>query len=244
MTSRIEMTGQQLYDLVWSSPLGKAAATFPMSHLALKRLCVRHQIPLPPPGHWIKSPARQMQDRAPLQSGHVGQQRIWIRRFLRRRAPNHRTLAMQAAMPAEATGETGHFHHDCTRRTSAMLDRAAPNARGAIEAIGDGIAYIRVSPAMLPRALGVLDMLLLAAESAGYSLSSTEGPATLVVTMERVPFSIIEEIGRKTSVPSGNSRLYLAACTLAGSGFGQISPSIPLRTESRTSFPRQRSTRR
>lgn len=40
------------------------------------------------------------------------------------------------------------------------------------------------------------DLLLLVAEWAGYSVSSTAGPATLVVEGERVPFSIVEEIGR------------------------------------------------
>ena len=63
MTSRIEMTGQVLYDLVWSKPLHKAAATFSMSHLALKRLCERHQIPLPPLGYRPKNPDLQKQDR-------------------------------------------------------------------------------------------------------------------------------------------------------------------------------------
>jgi hypothetical protein len=177
-----------------------------MSHLALKRLCAQNQIPLPPLGHWKKSTDRQMQDRIPLPSRLVGQQRIW-KRLLRRRAPNHRTLAMQASPRAEATVEAGGFQHECTRRTSAMLDHAEPIARGAVEAIGDGIASIRVSPAMLPRALGVLELLLLAAEQAGYSVSSTEGSATLVVEGERVPFNIVEQIGRKTSAPSGRLTL-------------------------------------
>ena len=38
MSNRIEMTGQELWELVWSMPLTRAAATFQMSHLALKRL--------------------------------------------------------------------------------------------------------------------------------------------------------------------------------------------------------------
>jgi len=62
---------------------------------------------------------------------------------------------------------------------------------------------------MLPRALGVLDLLLLAAEQAGFSVSSTEGPATLVVEGERVPSSIVEEIGWKTSAPSGRLTIVL-----------------------------------
>jgi hypothetical protein len=97
-----------------------------------------------------------------------------------------------------------------------MIDGAEPNARGAIEAIGDGTPYVRVSPAMLPRALGMLDLLLLAAEQAGYSVSSTEGPATLVVECERVPFSIIEEIRRKTGEPDGRLTIVLGEMNTGG----------------------------
>jgi hypothetical protein len=62
---------------------------------------------------------------------------------------------------------------------------------------------------MLPRSLQVLDLLLLAAEAAGYSVSSTAGPATLVVEGERVPFSIVEEIGRNAPVPTGRLTIVL-----------------------------------
>ena len=55
---------------------------------------------------------------------------------------------------------------------------------------------MRASPGISPRSLQVSDLLLLVAEWAGYSVSSTAGPATLVVEGERVPFSIVEEIGR------------------------------------------------
>ena len=60
--STIEMTLQQLYELVWSKPLRDAAATFPISHLALKKLCQRHRIPLPPLGHWLKSGDNRTRD--------------------------------------------------------------------------------------------------------------------------------------------------------------------------------------
>ncbi|SEP42840.1 hypothetical protein SAMN02990966_06109 [Rhodospirillales bacterium URHD0017] len=209
MTTRTEMTRQELYDLVWSLPLHKAAATFPMSHLALKRLCQRHQIPVPPQGHWLKGADRQRQDQISLRNGHLGQQRIWIRRFLRRRAPNHRTLAAQSPPAVEVTGEPGGFQHQCARRTAAVLDGARPNARGAVEAVGDGIAHIRVSPPMLARALAVLDLLLLAADQAAYSVSTTEGSAALVVEGERVPFSILEEIRRRTGKPDGRLTIVL-----------------------------------
>jgi hypothetical protein len=55
MPQSIEMTRQQLYDLVWSRSVGALAAGIPMSHLSLKRLCLkrgepRGQRPLQVPG--------------------------------------------------------------------------------------------------------------------------------------------------------------------------------------------------
>jgi hypothetical protein len=157
---------------------------------------------MPPLGHWKKGTDRQQQDRLPPPHAHLGEQRIWVRRFLRRRGPNYRTLAMQPPPEAEVPSEAGPFQHQRTRRASIVLEQAEPNGAGAVHTNGDGIPSIRVSPAMLPRALGVLDLLLLAAERAGYSVSSTDGPATLVIGSERVPFSIIEEVRRDTGKPS------------------------------------------
>ena len=68
---------------------------------------------------------------------------------------------------------------------------------------GEGFASVRVSPGISPRSLQVSDLLLLVAEWAGYSVSSTAGPATLVVEGERVPFSISRGDWADTSVPSG-----------------------------------------
>jgi hypothetical protein len=50
MASRIEMTRHDLYDLVWSMPLARAAATLGMAHLTLKKLCQESLIRLPPTG--------------------------------------------------------------------------------------------------------------------------------------------------------------------------------------------------
>ena len=45
MPQSIEMTRQQLYDLVWSRSMGEAAASIPMSHVSLKKLCAKHEVP-------------------------------------------------------------------------------------------------------------------------------------------------------------------------------------------------------
>jgi hypothetical protein len=38
MSNRVEMTRQELWELVWSMPLSRAASTFAMSHLATAHL--------------------------------------------------------------------------------------------------------------------------------------------------------------------------------------------------------------
>jgi len=45
---------RQLYDLVWSKPMRDAAADVGMSDGGLKKLCLRHRVPVPPQGYWNK----------------------------------------------------------------------------------------------------------------------------------------------------------------------------------------------
>jgi len=45
---------QELYDLVWTKPLGQVAQIFRMKDHVLKRLCQEHTIPLPKLGYWQK----------------------------------------------------------------------------------------------------------------------------------------------------------------------------------------------
>ena len=46
MPQSIEMTRQELYDLVWSRSVGAVAASIPMSHVSLRKLCAKHQVPV------------------------------------------------------------------------------------------------------------------------------------------------------------------------------------------------------
>lgn len=48
------MTRAELHALVWSEPMSRLAARLGMSDVALRRLCQRHDIPRPAPGHWTK----------------------------------------------------------------------------------------------------------------------------------------------------------------------------------------------
>ena len=51
------MTRQELYDLVWSTPMKTLAAQFGISDVGLKKTCARAEIPTPDRGHWAKRAA-------------------------------------------------------------------------------------------------------------------------------------------------------------------------------------------
>ena len=51
------LTRQELYDLVWSTPMTKLAESFGLSDVGLAKICDRHRVPTPPRGYWAKKDA-------------------------------------------------------------------------------------------------------------------------------------------------------------------------------------------
>jgi hypothetical protein len=47
-------TRQELYDLVWATPMVKLAREFGLSDVGLRKTCVKHEIPTPSLGYWTK----------------------------------------------------------------------------------------------------------------------------------------------------------------------------------------------
>ncbi|KAA5826248.1 hypothetical protein FPF71_05385 [Algibacter amylolyticus] len=47
-------TRNQLYNLVWSTPVSKILEEYAISNTGFKNLCKKHDVPLPPNGHWQK----------------------------------------------------------------------------------------------------------------------------------------------------------------------------------------------
>ena len=51
---KVEVTRQELYNLVWSKPMSKLALEYNLSDNGLRKICKKHEIPLPLLGHWQK----------------------------------------------------------------------------------------------------------------------------------------------------------------------------------------------
>jgi len=53
------MTRQELFELVWSEPVSRAAERFRVSGTWLRRVCLEEGVPIPPRGHWARVRAGQ-----------------------------------------------------------------------------------------------------------------------------------------------------------------------------------------
>lgn len=185
MPRSVEFTRQQLYDLVWARPMPKVAASFPMSPITLKKICLKHHVPVPPVGYWSKPEVTRI--KPPLPEPTVGDHRIWVRRFLQR----------NTARPPLVTGQPDKEHwHECTRRTEGALKQSRPDNRGALIATGVGTATVNVAPETVDRSLAVLDSLIKAVLKLGHSVPSHSSPAAFFVQGAHVPFAVIERFVR------------------------------------------------
>jgi hypothetical protein len=61
-----QLTREQLFELVWSSPVSKVASTLGLSDVGLAKRCKREGIPLPPRGYWAKHAAGHAPSRPSL----------------------------------------------------------------------------------------------------------------------------------------------------------------------------------
>ncbi len=63
-----QFTREELYELVWTTPLSKLAGQFGVSDVAIAKRCRREGVPVPPRGYWAKVAAGKSVERPALSS--------------------------------------------------------------------------------------------------------------------------------------------------------------------------------
>src|SRR5690606_38563650 len=81
------MTRQELFELVWSEPVSRAAERFRVSGTWLRRVCLEEDVPIPPRGHWARVRAGQEVRRPRLPKPAQADASVRIRLGAERTAP-------------------------------------------------------------------------------------------------------------------------------------------------------------
>ena len=182
MSHRKKIKRSELHRMVWEEALSKLAPTLGLSDVGLRKLCKRHNIPLPPQGHWAKAPERRSPHRTPLPKPNDD----WDLEFI---IPPQATPEGQSELEekfgpliaAEALPESrivvadiADPPHQMTKAVSKKLDKARPDQFGAVLCEIPTAFRVRAPRESIDRALRIIDALARAFDARGLAIE--KGP--------------------------------------------------------------------
>jgi hypothetical protein len=167
------------------------AKEFGMSDVGLAKVCRKHNIPVPPVGYWRRKETGYKVNRPVLPPAKDGREHLdlYIRERLR---PEFEELARRVAPKITIASE---ISHPLVLRSEKLLERGKLNERSLVISKNGALTHVLVSREQLPRALKLLNALLLALEERGQPASwPKEENALLAASIdeEAVRFSLSE----------------------------------------------------
>lgn len=184
-------TREQLYELVWSTPMLKLSKTFGLSDVGLAKTCRKHDIPLPPPGYWAKVQAGQTPPKTKLPRSDIVD-RIELNELTAAELESQAKLEANAEARTPiilAIAETLRGAHPLVSSARETLAQGKVNDLGIIDLPENSKLNISVSRAQSNRALRVMDAIIKYAVSEHHD--ALPGPA-IKMFGETVPFGIKE----------------------------------------------------
>lgn len=207
-----EFTRQELYDLVWSTPIVKLAREFGLSDVGLRKTCVRYQIPTPPLGYWAKLTFGKPVKKAPLLPPGPGvTDRVHVSVFTR---PDVPAEVVDAATKAHERFSTPILVPDTVPKrlhpaASALrqaLRSTKPDDQGFLRVSGPGLPIVVIGAANRDRAWLIVDTLCRALEAAGQQIKATDTGLAAIVDGETLALQL-GETTRKTAHQPTKSEL-------------------------------------
>jgi hypothetical protein len=177
------VTREELYDLVWSTPMRDLAKRFGISDVGLAKRCRGLKIPMPGRGYWAKKQAGLKVDpRPPLPTWKESWKPDIV--IHRREGPatpptdiegyeeGQRLIASEKdPVNTISVKQTLHNPHPLIVKTQQALKGIKPDTTGLIVTGRQGVLEVRISPSGIPRALRIMDALIKALEKRGFQVT-------------------------------------------------------------------------
>ena len=206
---------QELYDLIWSSPMASVAKDLAISDVGLAKVCRRHGIPHPGRGYWArKSAGKTMRKPSlpPPRSGVSDSIRFRIAGVLpAAEAAPEIPAEVKEWIEREERPESRihvpvrvHAYHPLLHKVKQALEAASWDPRGARVSRRDGFE-VSVAPNSVRRACLILHTLVTALEKRGFRLSAKKEwnhQSSVELLGEEVSFNLRERYRRRPDAPS------------------------------------------
>lgn len=175
MSNRKKIKRSEVHRMVWEEALSKLAPKLGLSDVGLRKMCKRHNIPLPPQGYWARLPERRSPRRTPLPKP----ENDWDLEFI---IPPQATPEGQSELEetygpqiaAEFLPENQitvivnpEKPHAMTAAIAKALGKSKVDDFGAVACVLPAAFRVRVPPATIDRAVAIIDALAKALDARG-----------------------------------------------------------------------------
>ena len=171
VASKVTVTPEELYEMVWSTPMQKLAAQLGFSDVGFAKLCRQHKIPVPPRGYWARFQVGRSVKRTPLPPA-IQTTSGAVEIYAHERQPGISRADTEAhEIPTIDVAEDRPLSHPITLCIEKSLSTSQRNDRGLLIPKFPMTVPVLVSAQRLPRALRIPDVLLEVLEQAEYPLT-------------------------------------------------------------------------
>jgi hypothetical protein len=205
------VTREELYEMVWKEPVTKVAPRFGISDVALRKICVKHQIPTPDLGYWAKLQHGKMVKKRPLPAltkGELPSLYLFERpipvipsdiaeakaKAVEKENADDAKIVVPSARPEK-------LHHSAAS-VERVLKKAKPDHEGFVDCKGPGLISVMVAPASVVRVTVLIDTFLKALAARGHIVSDDDHGVVIKADDELFRFGIVETKDQKPHIPS------------------------------------------
>lgn len=215
MSDKKELTRKALYNLVWSKPLTRLAKEYAYSDNGLRKICKKHNIPLPKSGYWSKVKFNKKVKKEKLPKGDES---IKIELHIRKEGQesiNHPNSESAKIKQEIENSELPLVVPDRLSKPDELVVKAKedlkekePSIWGTSEGLlstSSGIINLQVSKSNISRALRFMDAFIKLIKKRGHSIKVTDG-TMVVINGENLKIRIREFVKREEINDNGWKR--------------------------------------
>ena len=204
---KVEVTRQELYDLVWSKPMTKLALEYNLSDNGLRKICKKHEIPLPLLGHWQKIQYNKEVKIIPLPKDFKGEDSITLNKG---ETKENEGITNFSKLLKEITDDTtlSFKVSDKLSNPDKLISEAKENLankskekygtyRG-ITTTSNDIINISVAPKNCNRALRIMDKIIKLLKQRGHNVIVKYDTTYVVIREEEIKIRLRERLKRIT----------------------------------------------
>jgi hypothetical protein len=210
---RIELTRDELYELVWAEPMTKVARRYGLSDRGLAKICDRMGIPVPGRGYWAKVQSGKVPPQVKLPKIRAGQQSsvvLDVNAQELEESKEYQSVADEIEYEMQVENQVVVLEelvepHPLVEKTTKSLRGAGANDYGIVRPRAKHCLDVRVGKESIDRASRIMDALIKALDDRDIELmfdDEDRQTARIVVDGETLGFSLEEKTHRERYQPT------------------------------------------